>query len=185
MPPSRNSIPGNSPRSVPGAPRSVPGAPHYVPGGPTRNFPNFVTTVPNQGSSGGFRDIHRRQIRDFSGRYAGPTGIAWQGLDVAFDRIGEYGEHVERVTSQSIDELASEMESYAKANAPWEDDTTDARQGLKGFAVHSDTRHTAWLGHSVDYGIWLEIRWGGRFAILLPTLREFQHRLPSKIAAGI
>lgn len=183
--PIRNSIPGSPPRSVPGAPRSVPGAPRYVPGGPTRNYPNFLTSVGPQSSSSGFRDIHRRQIRDFSGRYAGPNGIAWQGLDTVFDNIGELGDRIERVTSETMDQLGKEMEAYAQANAPWDDRSGDARRGLKSHVVHSDTRHTIWLGHTEEYGLWLEVRWGGRFAILLPTLREFQHRLPKSIAVGI
>jgi hypothetical protein len=29
------------------------------------------------------------------------------------------------------------------------------------------------LSHSVNYGIWLEIRWQGKYAIIIPTLQRY------------
>jgi hypothetical protein len=31
---------------------------------------------------------------------------------------------------------------------------------------------TLTLQHTVEYGIWLEIRWGGRYAIIVPTIEQ-------------
>jgi len=31
--------------------------------------------------------------------------------------------------------------------------------------------HSIWIFHTVPYGIWLEVRWEGRYAIISPTLR--------------
>ena len=37
---------------------------------------------------------------------------------------------------------------------------------------------TIFLGHgaNVHYGIWLEVRWGGRFAIIVPTIEHFRQQ---------
>ncbi len=63
------------------------------------------------------------------------------------------------------------LADYAKANAPWQDQTGDARQGLHSeYRRDSDSSVTVSLAHGVDYGIFLERSNAGRFAILLPTM---------------
>lgn len=65
----------------------------------------------------------------------------------------------------------SRIEAHMKIAAPWTDRTGNARAGLFAKAGHEkDQRHWIDLGHRVPYGIWLEIRWGGRYAIVFPTL---------------
>lgn len=54
------------------------------------------------------------------------------------------------------------VEAYAKQNAPWTDQTSNARNGLFATAQKSGTRiansnFAIILAHSVDYGIWLEV----------------------------
>lgn len=180
----RNSIPGSAPKTVGGAPSSVPGAPHFIPGGPPRNVGGLTTTVPHLSSAGEFRDVHTRQLRDFSGRYAGPNGIAWVGLDTVSENIFRYGQKIQKDTQDAMENLAKEMEAYAKQNAPWQDDSTDARSGLKAKAIHGPDNTTIFLGHTMPYGIWLEVRWGGKFAIIVPTLRQFAPRVLGRIVAG-
>lgn len=69
---------------------------------------------------------------------------------------------------------AQDVETYAKNHAPWEDRSGDARDGLTAKAYFETTgvgrKYTIMLYHTVDYGIWLEIRWNGRYAIIMPTL---------------
>jgi hypothetical protein len=53
------------------------------------------------------------------------------------------------------------VETYIKHNAPWKDRTTNARNGLFAVAKKSAARIAAStfaivLGHTVDYGIYLE-----------------------------
>ena len=63
------------------------------------------------------------------------------------------------------------LENYAKLNAPWEDQTGDARRELNSkFKRDSDTALTVSLAHGVDYGIFLERSNAGRFAILEQTV---------------
>jgi hypothetical protein len=73
--------------------------------------------------------------------------------------------------------FAKRVEQYAKSNAPWADRTGAARDGLTAEGYFRLTQYTIVLYHTVDYGIWLEIRWNGRYAIIMPTIeamgREF------------
>lgn len=60
---------------------------------------------------------------------------------------------------------------YAKENASWTDRTAAARSGLRTVVEWRPLKlHAIHLFHSVKYGIWLEIRFSGRYAIILPTI---------------
>lgn len=70
-------------------------------------------------------------------------------------------------------EQAAEMERYAKQNAPWEDKTGAAREGLHATVEETGPIGTIVLSHGVPYGIWLEISNGGRFSIIPQTIDVF------------
>ena len=62
------------------------------------------------------------------------------------------------------------IENQMSSNAPWTDRSGNARQGLwTGTTNIPRMMTTLTLSHGVEYGFWLEVRWGGRFAIVLPT----------------
>lgn len=66
------------------------------------------------------------------------------------------------------------VENHMKTNAPWTDRTTNARNGLAARYVGSDKGvHQMVLFHQVDYGIWLEVKDEGKYAIIEPTMAEF------------
>ena len=46
----------------------------------------------------------------------------------------------------------------------------------------SDEEIALVLYHRVTYGIWLEIRWSGRYAIIGPTMAEVAPQLAQQIA---
>lgn len=73
--------------------------------------------------------------------------------------------------------FAREVEDYAKENAPWEDRTGEARSGLKAIGEQRLTTYSITLYHTADYGIWLEVRWDGKYAIIVPTLEVMGPRL--------
>lgn len=73
------------------------------------------------------------------------------------------------------------MEAYAKTNAPWTDRTSNARNGLVAQSGRQGSTHFLVLAHRVDYGIWLEVRWGGKYAIILPTLDVFTPQIMDQI----
>lgn len=68
--------------------------------------------------------------------------------------------------------FADRAESYAKEKAPWKDQTGLARQTLHAESNVSPVQMEIILAHGMPYGIWLEVRWGGRYAIILPTIES-------------
>lgn len=73
---------------------------------------------------------------------------------------------------ETVEDFAQECEDYMKAHAPWEDRTGDARDGLSGTPYAKGDVHGVLLAHGVTYGRFLEFRFGGRDAIVIPTLEQ-------------
>ena len=73
---------------------------------------------------------------------------------------------------QVMEDGAHEIEMAAKANAPWEDQTGDARRGGTAEMGVEGAEAYIELYHTVDYGLWLELIQDGRFAIIMPTLEQ-------------
>jgi hypothetical protein len=72
-----------------------------------------------------------------------------------------------------VDLFSFKVESYARTNAPWTDRTGNARNGLRAVPFHeSPIAHGITLFHSVPYGIWLEVRHEGRYAIINKTIES-------------
>lgn len=84
---------------------------------------------------------------------------------------------------------APQCQNYMRENAPWEDQTGNARNGLfaqaystggggRGrdaggrFTAGSTAAHGIVLYGSVPYQIWLEVRFSGRYAIIVPTVER-------------
>jgi len=88
--------------------------------------------------------------------------------------VQQLDERTDRGVAGVVEYWDSRIEAYMKVNAPWTDRTGNARSGLFAKAGHQKgQRHWIDLGHRVPYGIWLEIRFGGRYAIVLPSLILF------------
>jgi len=82
---------------------------------------------------------------------------------------------VDRVIAGAMKFQEPRAENYMKTNAPWTDRTTNARNGLAAryTGVNDKGEHELLLFHQVDYGIWLEVKNDGKYAIILPTVKEF------------
>lgn len=65
---------------------------------------------------------------------------------------------------------APDVENYMKTNAPWTDQTGNARNGLTARPFQEGETVGIVLSHSVPYGIYLEAKWSGRYAIIQPTI---------------
>ena len=102
---------------------------------------------------------------------------------------------MERLTNRFVEtackKYAAEAEQLAKANAPWEDRTGDARKLLKGVALDGKTevklkKGTVTIGedncigfalvHRVGYGKYLEKDGDGKYAILKPVIEAMRPR---------
>ncbi len=148
---------------------------------------SFVSNVGRLPTSGQYASKHRQQVRDGGGRFAGGWGVAWQGLEGIADSVLDVTDKLMEDIKQGAENLKDEMVQYMKTHAVWEDQTGNAREGLQGTVVWEDDTHfTIMLGHGADiyYGIWLEVRYGGRFAIVTPTVQQFAPQMGAKIIGG-
>lgn len=104
------------------------------------------------------------------------AGIRWQRppseLAAAVER---YGDRVLRAVAAVAQYVATEMQNDAKRNASWTDRTGNARTGLFGTSEADFAAHvvTIYLSHSavIDYGVWLELANGGRYAVIMRTMQ--------------
>lgn len=62
--------------------------------------------------------------------------------------------------------------AHMKTNAPWTDRTGAARTGLHTVAENFGDTHVITFAHAVNYGIWLEVKFSGRDAIIMPSVRK-------------
>lgn len=103
------------------------------------------------------------------------AGIRWQRppseLAAAVER---YGDRVLRAVASVAQYVATEMQNDAKRNASWTDRTGNARTGLFGTSEADFATHvvTIYLSHSavLDYGVFLELANGGRYAVIMRTM---------------
>lgn len=100
--------------------------------------------------------------------------VDWGGTDrVVIANMARYEQRVIEAINAVADYFAPVLESYAKQNAPWTDQTGAARATLHGFKVELAKEVVAiYLAHGMDYGIWLEVRFQGAYSVILPTLES-------------
>jgi hypothetical protein len=79
---------------------------------------------------------------------------------------------LEKLIMGTVAYESKQMQNYARSNAPWTDQTSNARQGLMSKAGRDGTTFYADLWHSMPYGIWLEVRWSGRYQIIVPSIQR-------------
>jgi hypothetical protein len=108
------------------------------------------------------------------------AGFFWSvSPDIMKSGIAKYGQDAVVAVKALADHTCQEMQDYARTNAPWTDRTGNARRGLFSFAEKGDQSVVLYLSHTMEYGIWLEIGGGGKWAIIHPTI---EHYLPQLIA---
>ena len=67
---------------------------------------------------------------------------------------------------------ATVSQNEMRSNAPWQDRTGNARNGLFGKYSREGDTHKITLSHSMNYGIWLETRWAGKYEIIRPSISK-------------
>lgn len=89
---------------------------------------------------------------------------------VLANNTGAYGKKMYAAIQTIARVFAFKMQSYAQANRVWTDRTGVARATLRGFAVAAATGVVITLAHGASYGIHLELKNSGRFAIIMRTM---------------
>lgn len=72
---------------------------------------------------------------------------------------------------------AKQLETFAKADAPWRDRSGHARGGITGRAERRGSVITITLSGSVHYLVYLELAHGKRWAVLWPTLQRHRQQI--------
>lgn len=67
--------------------------------------------------------------------------------------------------------VATSLERFAKANAPWRDITGQARATLNAIVERLGDAYRIVLSHGVFYGIYLELKHAGFYGIILKALQ--------------
>lgn len=143
-----------------------------IPGTSAARFPKAPAKTPSRGNFS--RPPGGEQFRDIKGRFAGGFAVNWIGLDAIIKATEEMSGLDQYFNAL---EFAEKIKAYAKENAPWEDRTTDAREGLDTDVVPSGDEISIFLFHTVEYGVYLENANGGNFAIIIPTMEKFAQEL--------
>lgn len=84
--------------------------------------------------------------------------------------LQQMGPRIKRAMVASAQYVAPQAESFMKSQAPWTDRSGAARNGLRADVVVATNKVAIVLFHSVPYGVWLEIRFGGKWGIIPATM---------------
>lgn len=103
---------------------------------------------------------------------AASGSVEFSGIDKLAAAMQDHDRKVQRMILGQFKYAEGEATSFAKVNAPWVDRTGNARAGLHSETLVGPgaTSFELIVAHSVFYGIFLERRFSGRNAIILPTI---------------
>lgn len=93
--------------------------------------------------------------------------------------LKKFGPLLESRIQTYVQAQTPRVQDYARRNARWTDRTGNARNGLfaRYIGGYQGGRHEIRLSHSVPYGIWLEVRWASKYAIIVPTITSEGQRI--------
>lgn len=98
------------------------------------------------------------------------------GISITSDDLGPALKQAEgkmyAALAATMEMNKSKVQSAARQNAPWTDQTSNARNGLFADTYQDGTSRGIVLYHTMEYGPWLELRWSGRYATINPTVRQ-------------
>lgn len=81
------------------------------------------------------------------------------GQDLVFDALVAF-----------VKEKAEEIAAQMQREAPWTDRTGQARRALRTEVEVDGSTVTLYLISGATHGQYLELRWGGRYAVVSPTI---------------
>lgn len=85
----------------------------------------------------------------------------------------EFDDRLDRAVAGVVKQRSHIAEEWMRTNAPWTDRTGNARSGLSSATEHEPkVHHTLVLFGRVSYQIWLEVRFAGRYAIIIPAILD-------------
>lgn len=113
--------------------------------------------------------------------------VEFSGIDKLAQAMQVHDRQVQRVVLGEFMRAGDEGTAFAKINAPWTDRTGNARAGLHSDVQVLDQGRTFELiiAGSVFYQIFLETRFSGKYAIIMPTINHIGKLLMDRIQADL
>lgn len=84
--------------------------------------------------------------------------------------LATVSDRVENAVKAVVAMKGTEGIAALKQNAPWTDRTGAARSGLHTITMLGGPQHVIIYSHTMHYGFWLEVKFNGRDAVILPTM---------------
>lgn len=112
-------------------------------------------------------------------------GVRWDDqISPKLERASRSG--VDNFLRAVVQQHAPRVETAAKRGAKWRDRTGNARNGLRGIPEsQKGGPYKIILAHGVPYGIWLEVRFSGKYAIINPTISTEGHDVMRTVQNGL
>lgn len=106
--------------------------------------------------------------------------------DTLTPKLRVLNREIDAAVAAVFEYYATRAESAMREGARWQDQTGNARAGLGATAVHVPLlRHELVLFHGMPYGIWLEVRWAGKYAIIGPVMQATAVQMTATIITAI
>jgi len=99
------------------------------------------------------------------------NGIRWQSNTLS-PGVAAFGPKLHLALRGFFEYQETRVQDYMRTNAPWTDRTANARQGLFAKAFSDLDSHGIVCYHTMPYGIWLEVKHNGEYAIIVPTIQH-------------
>lgn len=96
-----------------------------------------------------------------------------------------FNPEAEQAIRMVLEYWAARAVTQMRQNAEWTDRTSNARNGLASRTFIEGDSAVLVLFHTMPYGIWLEIRWSGRYAIIGPTLDDIAPKVLRMVGEAI
>jgi hypothetical protein len=128
--------------------------------------------------------------------------IEWTGDAQVKAQMAAYGRKVREAELRLLKYFSAVIQTEARRDASWTDQTSNARQALRaytsddppgkfGAGTHeypnpADLARDAvalYLAHGMDYGLFLETKYAGRYAVIMQTLRKYYPEITRQLKA--
>lgn len=102
-------------------------------------------------------------------------GLTWTADPaVLANKLGRATQKAHVYLSKTTEYYSLRADTYAKGKAPWTDRSGNARSGLstlyRGELSKTSARFEIDVFHRVPYGIWLELKYNGKWSIINRTI---------------
>lgn len=95
---------------------------------------------------------------------------SWEFEGDLVARLNQMGPQAKRAMVAGANLTKTQAISHMRSTAPWTDRTGNARSGLNAEVEVSFNAVALILYHTMPYGVYLETRWGGKYAVIRPSI---------------